>query len=270
MDDEFPLCRFCSGNDLKVWVDQYYRCNDCLFVSAVPAPTTEELDQHYCGYHEKNHQASALKNDQRALSYAQEISWLADKLDFSGIGQIYDYGASGGYFLDAFRNALAPSTELYGFDASPGAVEQLRDKGYYKELINLQEGEAGLVTLRGVLEHLLDFRGIVHDLCRGVRSGGYLFITATPDSSSTVANRYRREWTQHHYPSHFQHFNTNLVDILMGENGLVPHGTIDLYESSVYRNDTDNAHWLSHCQGTMEGINHAYWGSMMTRLYRKT
>ena len=99
--------------------------------------------------------------------------------------------------------------------------------------------------------------------------GGHFFITATPDSSCTIANIYRDKWVQHHYPSHFQHFSATHVDILMGESRLVISDTVDLYKDSIYRKGNDDSSWLNAVDGGSVFEPHAYWGSMMTRLYIK-
>lgn len=263
-------CRFCGGHDLKPWVGTYQRCNDCLYICSVPAPTPSEIDQHYSQYHENNHQKSEAKNQARAVSYRQEIQWLKSRLGDSIPAPVFDYGASGGYFLDAMVNdGGVPANEVYGDDLSPGAVDQLILKGYRKTTGACEPRSMGLVTLRGVLEHLLDFRGAIASLTDLVAENGYFFITATPDSSSTVANLYRDRWVQHHYPSHFQHFNSALVDSLLAECGFVLVDHVDLYRESVYRSADDDARWLRAVQGITAGEHHAYWGSMMTRLYRR-
>ncbi len=263
-------CRFCGGEDLKQWSQDYYRCNDCLFICTVPAPTVEDLKLHYSTYHENNHQASQLKNEQRSQSYKQEVEWLMSQIGRSLCGNIFDYGASGGYLLDCLANVGGVEKDLLaGDDASPGAINSLKEKGYFQPFDAISENSLSLAIMRGVLEHLLDFRDVVEKLCFKVKVDGYFFITATPDSSCTVANIYREKWVQHHYPSHFQHFNSSLVDRILGENGFIPFGVVDLYFDSIYRGGDDDSVWLNTVRGDGKGSAHAYWGSMMTRLYKK-
>lgn len=266
-------CRFCGGSDLKLWAGLYERCNDCLYICAVPGPTPKEIEQHYSRYHEDNHQKSKAKNSARAISYIQEIRWLESRLGSPLRGPVFDYGASGGYFLDALvlEGGVLPQA-AYGDDLSPGASEQLARKGYLKSVTSLELRSMQLVTLRGVLEHLLDFRGVIARLTNLVAEGGAFFITATPDASCTVANEYRESWVQHHYPSHFQHFTSALVDRLLAERGFVLVDHVDLYRESIYRSDNDDTHWLRAVHGgasTLMEMRHAYWGSMMTRLYQR-
>ena len=66
----------------------------------MPPPTERDLETHYKNYHDLNHQASDKKNKQRAFSYKQEVKWIEKKIKKSKIDNIFDYGASGGYFLD--------------------------------------------------------------------------------------------------------------------------------------------------------------------------
>jgi len=263
-------CRFCGGENLSRWTGDYFRCNDCLYISTVPEPSVDELNEHYKHYHEKNHQASQQKNEQRLVSYQQEVQWLTKQLGNPLPGKVFDYGASGGYFLDALASfGGVPTDLLNGDDASPGAINLLKEKNYYCPIHELEDKSTSLLVLRGVLEHLLDFRGVLNQLCAAVEDAGYFFITATPDSSGTVANLYRDQWVQHHYPSHFQHFNSALVDRLLAENSFVPLAVVDLYQKSVYRSDKDDQVWLNTINGKESGGRHAYWGSMMTRLYKK-
>lgn len=263
-------CRFCNGTDLKVWTGKYYRCNDCLYICTVPAPSTEEIDAHYANYHEQNHQASETKNKARAISYIQEIDWIKRQTNRPLKGPVFDYGASGGYFLDALVGHGGINTDVaFGDDLSPGARETLAQKGYRLPIESAEKGEMQLVVLRGVLEHVLDFRTLLKELTSLVADDGYFFITATPDSSSTLANVYREKWVQHHYPSHFQHFSSALVDQLFAELGFTLADHVDLYKDSVYRSDSDDSSWLAVIQHDKPGQKHAYWGSMMTRLYKR-
>jgi len=263
-------CRFCHGTDLKVWTGNYYRCNDCLYICTAPTPTSTEIDEHYAHYHEQNHQASEVKNKARAISYIQEVDWIKSQTKNPLTGPVFDYGASGGYFLDALieRGGIA-KTNVFGDDLSPGAKAILEHKGYRLSLNDATKRGMKLVVLRGVLEHVVDFRALLKDLTELVAEDGFFFITATPDSSSTVANMYRDKWVQHHYPSHFQHFSSALVDKLFAELNFVLVDHVDLYKNSIYRAELDDQYWLAAVKHAELGKKHAYWGSMMTRLYKR-
>jgi SAM-dependent methyltransferase len=263
-------CRFCQSTDLKIWTGNYYRCNDCLYICTVPVPTPAEINNHYAHYHEKNHQASEAKNKARAVSYIQEVDWIKSQVTGHLEGPVFDYGASGGYFLDALvEYGGIQKAHAFGDDLSIGAVDTLTEKGYHLSVDKVEGGTMNLVVLRGVLEHLVDFRGLLKQLTDLVAEDGYFFITATPDSSSTVANLYRNEWVQHHYPSHFQHFSAALIDELFAELNFVLADHVDLYRHSVYRSAQDDENWLSTVQKRDPQKRHAYWGSMMTRLYKR-
>lgn len=236
----------------------------------MPPPTERDLETHYKNYHDLNHQASDKKNKQRAFSYKQEVKWIEKKIKKSKIDNIFDYGASGGYFLDELsKSSITKKSKIFGYDESESARFILEEKKYFKLLGDVNEDSLDFASMRGVLEHLLDFKKILKELLSKVKKEGYFFITATPDSSSTVANVYRSEWVQHHYPSHFQHFNSSLVDILLAENNFYPFAVADLYEKSIYRSEKDAAHWLEKVIYNKTPPSHAFWGSMMTRLYKK-
>mgnify|MGYP001103994238 CR=1 FL=1 len=262
-------CRFCGSGDKKLWVGNYYRCNDCLFISADPHPSNEEIENHYKGYHENNHQVSEDKNRKRAVSYQQEIMWLKNLGILKNISTIYDYGASGGYFLDAISAQTNSNTALYASDLALGAQSVLKEKGYFKSLNEVRPNSIDLFVMRGVIEHIVDFRQTINDVASTISKDGYFFITATPDASCTVANLYRDAWVQHHYPSHFQHFSSHHLDELLGLVGMVPFAVTELYPGSPYREKNDDHEWLNALIDNSGNRAHAYWGSMMTRLYRK-
>jgi hypothetical protein len=266
---ELSDCRFCGSRDKTLWVGNYFRCNECLFISTDPAPTNDEIDRHYKGYHENNHQASAVKNEKRAISYGQEVSWLKSLGVISDVATVFDYGGSGGYFLDVLSEHTDSGAIHYACDLAAGAEARLKEKGYFKSLDEVPAGSIDLFVMRGVIEHVVDFKGLLDLAASKISRGGYFFITATPDASCTVANRYRDAWVQHHYPSHFQHFSSHHIDELLGAGGMAPHAVTELYFDSPYREVTDDLNWLQFLSDTECDTSHAYWGSMMTRLYRK-
>ena len=227
------------------------------------------------------------KNDLRLQSYHQEIDWLCNHIDFKTHSRerplcIFDYGCSGGYFLDIFKEKLNDIPLLLkGDDKSNPAIKILKEKNYYISLsdIIVENLSFDIVILRGVIEHVPDFRGLFQSLSQILTKGGYLFITATPNGSSPCATLYRHNWVQHHYPSHIQHFSSHHLDYLAALNNLIRVDSIDLYSDSPYKKDTDietfcdsiqqgTIRYTNHCQDNLNSLKHAFFESMLTILYQ--
>ena len=283
-------CRFCGSENKTLWAKEpreYFQCTDCLFISVDLLPTNKELDDHYSKYHDLNHQENAEKNELRSESYKQEVEWLKKYIDFQSNMKenfsVYDYGASGGYFLDTVKNMITDKDILlYGDDKSLPAIEKLQEKGYYHSLdLNKPNGKFDLVILRGLVEHVPDFKDLLTKVMKSLKDEGFLFITATPNGTSTCAQLYRHNWVQHHYPGHIQHFSAHHFDYYLASGNMIRVDSTDLYYDSVYKKDRDAADFIGsinkekynfeNCKekSIQSKSKHAFFGSMLTLLYRK-
>jgi len=283
-------CRFCGSKNKALWTDvpkKYYQCTDCLFVSVDPVPSNAELEEHYSQYHDLNHQESDKKNRLRSESYKQEIKWLKKYIDFQQNKEsdfsVYDYGASGGYFLDAFKDiSKDQNIRLYADDKSEPAIERLKEKNYYYNLEeNSPTNKFDLVVLRGLVEHVPDFKTLLNKVVASLKSDGLLFITATPNGVSTCAQLYRHNWTQHHYPGHIQHFSAHHFDYYLAKHNMIRVDSTDLYYDSIYKKSSDVNNFIksvtkigmsfSDCKNKKmdNNLQYAFFGSMLTLLYRK-
>jgi 2-polyprenyl-3-methyl-5-hydroxy-6-metoxy-1,4-benzoquinol methylase len=283
-------CRFCGSKKNILWAKEpkkYYQCSDCLFISVDPIPTNNELDDHYRDYHDLNHQESLEKNSMREESYKQEAQWLKKYIDFKSIKEggfsVCDYGASGGYFLDVIKSLVGNSSlSLYGDDKSLPAIEKLKEKKYYYNFdLNKPSGKFDLVILRGVIEHVPDFKELLVKITESLKDNGFLFISATPNGVSTGAQLYRHNWVQHHYPSHIQHFSAHHFDYHLVKNNVIRVDSTDLYYNSIYKKESDIVAFskfinkenynFTNCmsQDINNDLRHAFFGSMLTLLYQK-
>jgi len=252
-----------------------------------PLPTSKELDKHYLSYHDLNHQESVEKNIFRKESYKQEIQWLKKYINFVSIQDeefsIYDYGASGGYFLDVIGDMTNDKNiKLYGDDKSRPAIDKLKKKGYYYSLeLKKTKSKFDLVILRGVIEHIPNFKDLLAQITEALKDNGYLFITATPNGVSTCALLYRHNWVQHHYPSHIQHFSAHHFDYLLAKSNVIRIDSTDLYYNSVYKKENDITFFTKAIHDEnytfknslnnvdKKELRHAFFGSMLTLLYQK-
>jgi 2-polyprenyl-3-methyl-5-hydroxy-6-metoxy-1,4-benzoquinol methylase len=283
-------CRFCDSRKVDLWTSvpkNYYKCFDCNFISVYPLPTYTEINDHYRDYHDKNHQAIKEKNDLRKLSYCQEIDWILKYIDLNNssdtnLFKVFDYGCSGGYFLDEIKkNINMESLLLNGYDRSNPAIKILKEKGYYIDFFNIKnQYKYDLIIIRGVIEHIVDFKKLFMVLSNMLSINGYLFITATPNANSPCATLYRHNWVQHHYPSHIQHFSSTHFDYLSAKNGLIRIASTDLYNESPYMNESDKKIFMQYVSKqfisfnqknseVIKDLSHAFYESMLTLLYRK-
>ena len=284
------VCRLCGSDRIALWTSlpkTYYKCFDCNFISVNPLPTDAEIEAHYKQYHDKNHQAVKEKNDLRRLSYKQEVDWLSEHIEFDPINdqrefKVFDFGCSGGYFLDEMKNSFKmKKILLHGYDRSEPAIKILKEKGYFVDYNDRDNSKRyDLVIIRGVIEHVVPFKELFTELTDMLSEKGYLFITATPNGNSPCATLYRHNWVQHHYPSHIQHFNSSHFDYLSALNGLIRVRSADLYADSPYKKAHDDNIFISMVQNEQAHFNkvipeedkrmeHAFFESMLTLLFRK-
>ena len=238
-----------------------------------------DLKKHYTKYHDNNHQASLQKNEARLKSYRQEVEWLKSLGVLSDGMSIFDYGCSGGYLLDYISGQFSKCV-LSGYDLSDDSQVILRQKGYFAEPKDLRD-PVDLIIVRGVIEHVVDFKGLMAHLASKIRVGGCLFITATPNGSSAAAQLLRHNWVQHHYPSHIQHFSDFHIDYLLSRSSMLRLSAVDLYQDSPYFEESSALSIMGYVSTKEvsdlysssgqedQALRVPFYGSMLTLLYKK-
>jgi len=217
------------------------RCSNCELSTMSPFPTARDIEELYVkegvfSIRTANPYANTLSfrllepvyqkygTDLRFI--AKQCLRLAGKRDPS----ILDLGCSVGRLLNAFKLA-APELEarnLTGIDIDPNAknnaIPFLKERIVIADFLKYQfDSQFDIVTMRYVIEHLLDFRAYIERATSILKPGGIMFIS-TPDIDSAQAGLLKENWKLINDPNqkigHLRWFNRKSMEFLAREFGL--------------------------------------------------
>ncbi len=109
--------------------------------------------------------------------------------------QIFDIAAGPGRFTDYLlsQTSYIQKDQITSFEISPVALEQLQNKGYRAQLLDIEKtpapDQADLVFFLESIEHIIKPDEVIKNLYQSLKPGGYLIIS-TPNYAS-VARRMR-------------------------------------------------------------------------------
>lgn len=159
--------------------------------------------------------------------YGTDLRFIAKQclaLAPSTRASVLDIGCSIGRLLNAFKLA-APSLEvsdLTGIDIDPNArnhaIPYLKDRIVIGNFLEHPfDQQFDVITMRYVIEHLLDFRPYVARAVHLLKPGGILFISS-PDIDSPQARLLKENWKLINDPrqkiGHLRWFNRNSMEFL--------------------------------------------------------
>jgi 2-polyprenyl-3-methyl-5-hydroxy-6-metoxy-1,4-benzoquinol methylase len=165
--------------------------------------------------------------------YGTDLRFIAKqclRLASNGGASVLDIGCSVGRLLNAFKLA-SPSvdvSDLTGIDIDPNArnnaIPYLKDRIVIDDFLQHRfERQFDIVTMRFVVEHLLNFRAYVERAVHVLKPGGILFIS-TPDIDSPQAKLLKDKWKLINDPQqkigHLRWFNRKSMEYLAKELGL--------------------------------------------------
>jgi len=230
-----------------------YQCPSCGLAYIYPQPARDELRQYYpdnyythlppskstreslesalldflffiCEGAQAGKQTVARQVVHRAidrigiLRHRVEVNAL-DFLTRNG-GKFLEVGFGDGTFLDF---AAARGYTTYGVDPDPIACRGSRDRGhtiFCGDVMDARfpDGTFDFIRMRHALEHVGDPTGIVRELYRAQKPGGYLFVEV-PNIAGLLASIFRDRWVQLDAPRHLFHFTRNSLTLLLERAG---------------------------------------------------
>lgn len=198
---------------------QAYLCRKCQNVLIDPCPNVDALNDYYSSY-ASHRLTDDKKNMDRKRQYVNDAKFVLNEIQ---TGKILDIGCSTGEFLSAFPSSF----EKFGVDIDSTAINyaQRHFPDAQFDVLDMQgdiSNNFDLVTMRGVIEHVLNPNDYVAYASRQLKPGGLLFICATPNLSSPVAHLYKSRWRLWHCVEHITIFSIAGLDKLCDRYGFSP------------------------------------------------
>jgi len=140
---------------------------------------------------------------------------------------VLDFGCSTGRLLNAFRLAM-PDVDLHGIDIDPqaktNALPGLQERIVIDDFLQHRFARRfDVITMRFVIEHLLDFAPYIERAVALLEPGGILFLS-TPDLDSPQARQLGEKWALINDPKqkigHLRWFNRGSLQFLARRFGL--------------------------------------------------
>lgn len=213
-------------------------CKDCGFAFADDIPSQAAQDEYYA---ESAHHAHAQHLPAGLAKIHREFfDFIAASVPLNpGTTNVLDIGSSMGHFLNLFKQA--DFTDIQGLDPSPG-VDKLAREAYGLQVTPVPLGDFApsrsfeLVTLCGVLEHIVELQEWLDQATRLIRPGGHIFV-AVPDAARFGDAPPREPFLE------FAHEHINFFTPQSLRNLLMPRGLVPVREDSHW-NDFYSNHYV--------------------------
>ena len=278
----FYSCPICQGKtsslfkhkDLFGGLVRIFKCRNCGHGSYRKNFTLAQFNSMYQVEYAQDYLDKNELHEQRKIQYKLDVELLGDLLneDLS----VLDIGCSSGGFLDAMPSGWTKS----GQEVNPELIRLLEvarpEYKVYREL-DEAEGKFDLITMRGVIEHIEDHSKLISFLAAHLKSGGHLYICATPDFTSPGAVIYKENWGQIVSPEHIHQFTPASLQILLSRANLVLKELHHPYMKTPYENWENDRRLLlknlalKKMSGNIstEDFKHAFPGNMMSVILEK-
>ena len=188
---------------------------------------------------------------------------------------ILDYGCSTGQLLEM----MPCCWRKHGYEISEFKINYMRKNckkiKVVMDLAKLKRSEYDVIVLRGVIEHLFDFKTLFGVLSRSLKKDGLIFICATPNFASPCAVLYGRDWNLLRVaPFHYHQFTPTSLSILFARHGFCMVGLHHPYLGTPYAKGSDGGVFVRNVRRLNKnnirgGSCHAYPGNMMSCVFKK-
>jgi SAM-dependent methyltransferase len=261
-----PLCGAAAGREFLRAAgdgDHEYkldRCDRCGLVYLNPRPDETSIapfyPPEYGPYQPPTRRRDRPLRRLRARLGLRGERSLSDRIPVRPGGVLLDYGCGSGWFAAQMRDR---GWDAFGMDVSPYSVAAARWHFGLRAVRgtlphpDVQPGSLDAVTLRAVLEHVHDPRGLARAVFEALRPGGWLFVSV-PNLSGWGFRQFGRAWSQLDLPRHLSHFTPDTLRRLIEGAGFVVAAVETPGHSKWMRVSVDRAArdgtrwWLKACR----------------------
>jgi SAM-dependent methyltransferase len=269
-------CISCDHNHFEEWAEtgpyKAFKCMSCGLIFMNPQLNEAGLNNYYSNYIGKRRLSNVKKMEQRSEQYVLDAKLI---WKFLSKGTILDVGCNGGFFLDA----LGGGYKRFGTELDLSAVQYAQKNFplFGKNIFNgtlrksgFSNNQFDLISMRGVIEHVLDPEDSIKEVSRILKSGGFYYICATPNGDSFSANLYRENWTLFHPIQHLWHFSPANLSMICERHGLKLIWKEFPYLGTPYENVKKDISQISkYVSNKDSSVSPAFFGNMMSLVFQK-
>jgi SAM-dependent methyltransferase len=219
--DEFLRTRPDDGVECRL-----AKCRRCGFVYLNPRPDSASINLLYPPDYEPyrpsgRRRRGALRRLRDAVVGRGERQ-LSDRIPLSPGGTLLDYGCGAGAFAAEMRDR---GWNAIGMDFSPHAARTAREH-YGLRVIEgvlphpaIPPGSLDAITLRMVLEHVHDPRGLLDAAAQALKPGGWMYV-CVPNLDAWAFRTFKTAWFPLRLPWHLAHFTAGTLGGAVERAGL--------------------------------------------------
>lgn len=273
-------CVICGSKEFNLWIKSdvfnVLKCKNCGLVFVNPCLNEEGLAIVYAGHH-NNRVANSEESEKRERMYEIDRDFLLEVIDE---GEILDIGCGGGFFLNKFdskkwvRNGLEIDADAIDYAQDKFGLDGI--KKWESKTIPFADEKFNVVVLRGSYEHMVDPHIVAREIKRVLKTGGYLYICATPNVDSFCAKIYKEKWNQFDAIEHIFMFSFDTLKKMIEPLDFKVVKTATFYAETPYCDiESDMAKVINDYQLYRAGRNDqmgnspAFWGNMLNIIFRK-
>lgn len=270
-------CPWCHSSSNEQWGKPVrgfdsVRCKGCGLIYVKNRLNSKGLEKYYSVYFKEIHQSDEILNQQREQMYDLEFSLIHKYIKNKSV---LDVGCSGGFFLDRFYQK---GNECYGVEFSKTAarIAGQRHIVYHGDFANMNfDRKFDLIVFRGVIEHIPYPKTYLDKAIKLLNTNGLIYLTSTPNADSFCCNLFEEQFNQHEPEAHLIHFRPVHFDEYFTQNGFQKLLEYKFYEETPYASLEEDilkvaeAIKLKKTGKSIDFISPAFWGNMMSLIYKK-
>jgi SAM-dependent methyltransferase len=267
--ESVTVCPVCTACERQLWSRTTdvacFRCERCGLVYLGQRMTAESAAEYFRGYGQRRDAEDRVSARKRQQMYGIDRDFLQGFLQG---GKLLDIGAGAADFIAGLPSAF----EKYAFDIDPVAVKQASVHGDVASSSDLEsiarQGPFDGIVFRGSLQYQRDLAATARFCNERLKAGGMLFVLATPNVDSPMAELMRERWVLFDAIEHLCQFNASSLQRLF--RGFTLRKCEYPYLGTPYENWRDDlATFIQLCRSGEGNPRIPFWGSMMNVVFCK-
>jgi 2-polyprenyl-3-methyl-5-hydroxy-6-metoxy-1,4-benzoquinol methylase len=223
---EGPACQVCGAAERRHFIHHQgmdlYECSACGLVYLDPMPSAAESRALYADAYQGATSGYFAKVGAKLRRSRGRVRQLARRLPKGAGGRFLDVGCSGGFMVEAAREA---GFEAWGLDLDPVSIAYAREHYPQNQFFDgpLEDFAPGApfdaVYCSEVIEHLGNANAFAAALATLMAPGAVLYLT-TPDLGHWRRPKDLTTWDAFCPPAHMLYFNRQNLTRLLANHGL--------------------------------------------------